>query len=64
MYICADCHNVSDVREPQYKVIAQKRKVEYLNQGLISKGWEIVKEEALCTVCYLKSPLSSGSLTQ
>lgn len=53
MFVCYDCEKSTEPREPQHKVVIEKRKVIYLN---LFKGWEIVKEVALCSECYRNSP--------
>lgn len=72
MFICSNCKQVSEPKEPQHKVVTQKRQREYnninssftMNDHIIktnssSKGWEIVKEEALCSECFENSPFNT-----
>lgn len=55
MYICSHCKQVTEPNQSQLKIVTKKREVVYPDN---SKGWEIVKEESLCSECYRESPLS------
>lgn len=56
MFKCADCGKTTEPREPQHKVVIDRRKVTYPNG---SEGWEIAKEVALCEECFENSPFRS-----
>lgn len=61
MFICQGCKTVSKPREPKTLVVVQTRPMEYHNppdgpyvnplEQVISKGYETVKEIALCPPC-------------
>ena len=54
MYLCADCHKVSNPREGLNKVTIQTRRAVYKDATgrQIAEGNEIVKEKGICTSCY------------
>lgn len=56
MFRCSECGKVSEPRQPQNKVVIQRREKIYADG---SKGWEIVKEVALCDECYSESPFKT-----
>jgi hypothetical protein len=58
MFICSDCRRLTEPGELQYKLITKRREVAYNNNGVASKGWEIVKEEAVCSECFDSSFLN------
>lgn len=66
MYRCTRCGKLSEPREPQHKVVLEKRPREY-TQKIVrgygksartivrkSTGWEIAKEGAICPRCAAK----------
>lgn len=52
MFICTSCNKPSQPREPQTKVVIEKRAVTYPNGG---RGFETVREIAICHDCVLHS---------
>ena len=56
MYLCADCHKVSNPREGLNKVTLQSRRAVYkdITGRQIAEGNEIVKEKGICLRCYEK----------
>lgn len=52
MFICASCKKSSEPREPQTKVVIEKRAIIYDNGG---RGFETVREIAICHTCVLHS---------
>jgi hypothetical protein len=54
MYICNDCHKISQPREGLNKVTLQSRRAVYkdVTGRQIAEGNEIVKEIGVCTSCF------------
>lgn len=51
MFICQDCGKTIGPHISPIKVVVEKRNKVYLNKGVESHGWEIVKELAICSAC-------------
>ena len=57
MFRCQDCDEAQPPCSKPHRVVVQKRQQTYSNNGIISRGWEIVEEANLCDRCYDESPL-------
>jgi len=54
MFTCQLCNGVSKPRQQPKKVVVERRPKTYINPGgLMSKGWEIVRELIVCAACAL-----------
>lgn len=54
MFTCQLCNGVSKPRQQPKRVVVEWRFKNYLNPGgLMSKGWEIVRELTVCAACAL-----------
>ncbi len=50
---CDQCNTVQKNGVKPTRAIVETRQVTYKNdEGLVSHGWEIVREENLCSECY------------
>ena len=57
MFKCDSCKTPQPSHTSPHRIVATKRFVTYTNNGQVSKGWEIVKEENLCDSCYTEQPI-------
>ena len=54
MFNCQLCNGISKPHQRPSKVVVERRPKTYTNySGLISHGWEIVRELAVCAACAL-----------
>lgn len=53
MFRCDNCGGVQPPKTKTEHVVVERRDVEYKDKSgsVIARGWEIVKELALCGVC-------------
>ena len=51
MFICQQCNRQTVAGEKQFKKVIDSRPKRYDNGGIISEGWEIVKEISVCGEC-------------
>jgi len=56
MFKCESCKETQPPQSKPHRVVLQKREQTYNNNGIISKGWEIVKEALICDECFEESP--------
>lgn len=56
MFNCESCKTTQEPRIKPHRVVTQARKQSYNNNGIISKGWEVVKEILICDECYRDCP--------
>jgi hypothetical protein len=51
MFFCNKCGALTSPNENANRVVTETRKKQYNNDGLITEGYETVKEELWCSRC-------------
>lgn len=52
MFHCDACKELSKKHEPMHKLVLKKRDKKYVNAGIVTAGWEIVRELSVCGECF------------
>jgi len=57
MFNCEGCKTTQAATVKPHRIVAEKRQQTYTNNGVITRGWEIVREINLCDECFEGQPI-------